>query len=136
MIQKVRLNQKEKAFTLEKSKYTYSILESMGIITYGHEKEVMDLEESFYRLYKYSLNESTGRGVDLSTEGCIYYTKKFKEAIQEICKLVNCTADIQLKYTSSFIYAKIIFTSNDINTCGVGQLPLQINKIDYEMLQV
>lgn len=47
MIQKVRLNQKEKAFTLERSKYTYGILESLGIITYGHEKEVMDLEESF-----------------------------------------------------------------------------------------
>lgn len=82
------------------------------------------------------MNESTGRGVDLSTEGCIYYTKKFKEAVQKIGKLANCTTDIQLKYTSSFICTKIVFTSNDINTCGVGQLPLQINKIDYEMLQV
>lgn len=136
MIQKVRLNQKEKAFTLERSKYTYSILQSMGIITYGHEKEVVDLEESFYRLYKYSLNESTGRGVDLSSEGCMYYTKKFKEAVQKIGKFANCTTDITVKYTSSFMYAKLVFTSNDINTGGIGQLPLQINKADYERCQV
>lgn len=130
----IKLTVKEKQFISQRSNYTYQILRNMGLIKYGHENDIIESEDRFYRLYN-SINPEQEGSVDLTTENSVYCTKKFKEAIKKLERLTDCDIDITLTCKKSFINAKLVFSSKVPGICGVGQLPLTISKADYMSCQ-